>query len=29
MLSAIRDLMNPPSPSRRGIGFTTELELKR
>ena len=26
MLSAIRQLMNPPVPKRRGIGFTADLE---
>lgn len=26
MLSAIRELMNPPQPRRRGIGFTTDLD---
>lgn len=26
ILSAIRDLMNPPAPKRRGIGFTADLE---
>lgn len=25
ILSAIRELMNPPDPKRRGIGFTTDL----
>jgi hypothetical protein len=25
MLSAIRALMNPPAPKRRGIGFTADL----
>lgn len=25
MLSAIRNLMNPPAPKRRGIGFTADL----
>jgi hypothetical protein len=25
-LSAIRELMNPPAPARRGIGFTADLE---
>lgn len=25
MLSAIRNLMNPPAPKRRGIGFTAEI----
>ena len=28
MLSAIRQLMNPPPPKRRGIGFTADLEEK-
>jgi ORF6N domain len=28
MLSAIRELMNPPVPKRRGIGFTADLEEK-
>ena len=26
MLSAIRELMNPPTPNRRGIGFTANIE---
>jgi hypothetical protein len=26
ILSAIRELMNPPPPKRRGIGFTADLE---
>ena len=26
ILSAIRQLMNPPTPRRRGIGFTADLE---
>jgi hypothetical protein len=25
ILSAIRELMNPPTPKRRGIGFTAKL----
>jgi hypothetical protein len=25
MLSAIRQLMNPPAPGRRGIGFTADI----
>jgi ATP-dependent Clp protease ATP-binding subunit ClpA len=25
ILSAIRQLMNPPAPKRRGIGFTANL----
>jgi hypothetical protein len=25
ILSAIRELMNPPPPKRRGIGFTADL----
>jgi hypothetical protein len=29
MLSAIRQLMNPPPPKRRPIGFTAELHEKR
>jgi hypothetical protein len=29
MLSAIRQLMNPPPPKRRGIGFTADLETKK
>jgi hypothetical protein len=28
ILRAIRELMNPPSASRRGIGFTADLEGK-
>ena len=28
ILSAIRELMNPPAPKRRGIGFTADLEEK-
>ncbi len=28
MLSAIRELMNPPAPKRRGIGFTANIEDK-
>jgi hypothetical protein len=28
MLSAIRELMNPPVPKRRGIGFTANIEEK-
>jgi hypothetical protein len=28
MLSAIRELMNPPAPRRRGIGFTASIEDK-
>jgi hypothetical protein len=28
MLSAIRELMNPPAPKRRGIGFTADLNEK-
>jgi hypothetical protein len=28
MLSAIRELMNPPAPKRRGIGFTANIEGK-
>lgn len=28
ILSAIRQLMNPPQPKRRGIGFTANLEEK-
>ena len=28
ILSAIRDLMNPTPPKRRGIGFTADLEEK-
>lgn len=26
ILSAIRELMNPPAPKRRGIGFTANLD---
>jgi ORF6N domain len=26
ILAAIRDLMNPPAPKRRGIGFTADLD---
>jgi hypothetical protein len=26
ILSAIRELMSPPAPKRRGIGFTADLE---
>lgn len=29
MLSAIRQLMNPPQPKRRGIGFTADLGEKQ
>ena len=29
MLSAIRELMHPPAPKRRGIGFTADLSGKR
>lgn len=29
ILSAIRELMNPPAPKRRPIGFTADLEGKR
>jgi ATP-dependent Clp protease ATP-binding subunit ClpA len=28
MLSAIRELMNPLAPKRRGIGFTANIEEK-
>ncbi len=28
MLSAIRELMNPPAPKRRGIGFTADIAGK-
>jgi hypothetical protein len=28
ILSAIRELMHPPAPKRRGIGFTADLEEK-
>lgn len=29
ILSAIRQLMNPPPPKRRGIGFTADLEATK
>jgi hypothetical protein len=29
ILSAIRQLMHPPAPKRRGIGFTADLETKK
>ena len=29
MLTVIRDLMNPPPPQRRGIGFTTDFAEKQ
>lgn len=29
MLSAIRQLMSPPPPKRRPIGFTADLEDRR
>jgi hypothetical protein len=29
MLSAIRELMNPPMPKRRGIGFTANIETEK
>jgi hypothetical protein len=29
ILSVIRQLMNPPTPKRRGIGFTADIEPKR
>jgi hypothetical protein len=29
ILSAIRQLMNPPTPKRRGIGFTAEIDTKK
>jgi hypothetical protein len=29
ILSAIRELTNPPPPKRRGIGFTPDLEDKK
>ena len=29
ILKAIRELMNPPEPERRGIGFTADLERGR
>jgi hypothetical protein len=28
MLSAIRELMNPPAPKHRSIGFTANIEDK-
>ena len=28
ILSAIRELTNPPPPKRRGIGFTADIEEK-
>jgi hypothetical protein len=28
MLSAIRQLLNPPAPKRRPIGFTADLSKK-
>jgi hypothetical protein len=28
ILSAIRELMNPPAPKHRGIGFTDNLDEK-
>ncbi len=28
ILSTIRELMNPPAPKRRGIGFTANIEEK-
>jgi hypothetical protein len=28
MLSAIRELMRPPTPNRRSIGFTADLTEK-
>ena len=28
MLSALRELMNPPAPKRRPIGFTADLTTK-
>jgi hypothetical protein len=28
ILSAIRELMNPPPPKRRGIGFTADIDEK-
>jgi hypothetical protein len=28
ILGAIRQLMNPPGPTRRGIGFTADLDAK-
>lgn len=29
ILSAIRQLMNPPTPKRRGIGFTANIETEK
>lgn len=29
ILSAIRQLMHPPAPKRRGIGFTADIETKK
>jgi hypothetical protein len=29
ILSAIRDLMHPPAPKRRGIGFTANIEAEK
>jgi hypothetical protein len=29
ILSAIRELMQPPVPKRRGIGFTADMDSKR
>jgi hypothetical protein len=29
ILSAIRELVNPPQPTRRGIGFTADLETTK
>jgi len=29
ILSAIRELMNPPPPKRRGIGFTADLNTTK
>ena len=28
ILSAIRELMNPPAPKRQGIGFTADIREK-
>jgi hypothetical protein len=28
ILNAIRELMNPPTPKRRGIGFTADFDEK-
>jgi hypothetical protein len=28
ILSAIRELTNPPAPKRRGIGFTANIDEK-